>query len=83
MDPNTYEMHDPRYHELAYNISALDLLTTSGIFTQQLDLPNYSTYVPNPAQVKTDVSYGMFCRPTITWKLSCEANGNTRQALIN
>jgi hypothetical protein len=56
MDPNTYEMHDPRYHELAYNISALDLLTTSGIFTQQLDLPNYSTYVPNPAQVKTDVS---------------------------
>lgn len=70
---------DPRYLKLGESISEYDLQRASGVLDilrgQELSSDSYS---PNIDSAKRATSYSFYVRPTLPWKLSCEAAGTGR-----
>lgn len=72
-------MLDPRYRNNGLSTNQYQLRQASGVYDEeQRRLPSYYTYGPSRRELEDLKVYG-WNRPTMSWKLSCEAEGKTRE----
>ena len=79
-EPNTQLDVDPRYDSLlpdGADMNELMMLEGSSVGDQLLQQPAYNHFVRNQRD-KRKVKLQLWARPTIPWKLSCEAEGQDR-----
>ena len=77
LDPKTDESHDPRYtpiikDEEYLNLTEWSVLSENKIAKQLSRMSSYKHYVPNAKEIKSQVKFNIWTRPTTPWKLECE-----------
>lgn len=81
----TGKIHDTRYRNVSLTISEYDIQYTSGVDRKIHNKPLFEKYfTPNVEQAKRNIDYTFWGRPTIPWKLECEAlNSTSRSDIVN
>ena len=81
-EPNTKKVNDPRYAQNGLKTNQYELRYNSHVYEdEQRYLPNYYRYGPRRSELEELKVYG-WNRPTMSWKLSCELEGRSREEAV-
>mmetsp|Transcript_8640 Transcript_8640/g.11919 ORF Transcript_8640/g.11919 Transcript_8640/m.11919 type:complete len:104 (-) Transcript_8640:920-1231(-) len=76
-EKNTGKTFDPRYIENGLHTNQYKLRLESGVLDRERRLPHYWMYGPSDHELQS-LKVSGWSRPTLSWKLECEADGKTR-----